>query len=203
MKLSPELIELRVSLLRNLRRPLGPEDGDEAFDRHILLAVRVHRTAGLNARAADREGQGWRRYFDDYFPPGRNSDADAHFLWVNWRTRLLKHESPVGITHGQESLHWYPLDGGGFCVNLESMWDDFEYSVNRFLEDLAADKRRRGVVLRRWRERSWTVRKITLYPSERLFPSETLYPGTMNVSAANEAHLSTATSMTSLRPRSK
>jgi hypothetical protein len=187
----------------HLRRPLSHEAGDEAFERHILLAVRVHRAAGLNARASDKEGQAWRRYFVDYFPPGRNSDADARFLWENWRTRLLKHESPIGITHGQESLHWYPLDGAGFCVNLESMWDDFEYSVDRFLEDLAADKQRRGLVVRRWRERSWTVRKVTLYPSKRLFPAETLYPGAAALSAANPVSLSTATSMTTLRRGSK
>jgi hypothetical protein len=190
MPLSPELTELRASLMRNLRRPLGPEDGEEAFDCHILLAVRIHRAAGLNARASDRAGQGWRRYFLDYFPPDRNAASDADFLWKNWRTRLLKHESPVGITHGQESLHWYPLPDGGFCVDLESMWDDFEYSVDRFLAALSADERRRAEVLRRWRERSWTVRKLTLYPSERLFPSEKLAPGSVLLSAG--------TTMTSL-----
>jgi hypothetical protein len=169
-------------LLRNLRRPLGPEDGDEAFDCHILLAVRIHRAAGLNARASDREGQAWRRYFVAYFPEGRNSDADANFLWKEWRTEMLKHESPRGIAHGQSGAHWYPLPEGGFCVNLESMWDDFEFSVDRFLEALQADERHRTEVLRRWRERSWTVRRIELHPSERLFPSETLYPGWLSVS---------------------
>ncbi len=185
MQSSPfELLRLRDSLLHNLRRHLGPEDGDEAFDRHILLAVRVHRAAGLNARKSEGEGAAWQRYFVDYFPAGRNSPTDADFLWREWRTRLLKHESPRGIAHGQSHAHWHPLPGGGFCVNLESMWDDFEYSAARFLEALQADESRCEVVLRRWRERSWTVRPIPVAPSERLFPSPTLFPGSISASVA-------------------
>jgi hypothetical protein len=189
--LPPDLTALRDSLLHNLRRPLGPKDGDEAFDRHILLAVRIHRAAGLNARASDREGQAWTRYFASYFPEGRNSPEDAAFLWKEWRTRLLKHESPRGIAHGQSGAHWYPLPDGGFCVNLESMWDDFEDSVDRFVEALKGDESRRTEVMRRWRERSWTVKQFPLFPSDRLFPSPTLYPGSVSVSA------STATAMIS------
>lgn len=118
-----ELAGLRDSLLRDLRRSLGPGDGEEAFRCHLLLAVRIHRAARLNARRSDGEGQGWCRYLVDYFPQGRNSPADADFLWRSWRTRLLKDESPVAISHGQSGGHWLPLAGGGFCVNLESMWD--------------------------------------------------------------------------------
>jgi hypothetical protein len=172
--------------MRNMRtrRPLGPEDGDEAFDRHIPLAVRIHRAAGLNARASDKEGQAWRRYVVDYFPPGHNTAADADFLWSEWRTRLLKHESPRGITHGQAGAHWHPLPEGGFCVNLESIWDDFEHSVVRFMEALEADEPRRMEVLRRWRGRSWTIRDLALVPSDRLFPDPTLYSGAITVSTA-------------------
>ena len=126
-----ELESLRGSLLRNLRRELGPQEGLEAFECHILLAVRIHRAAGLDARESRSGGQAWRRYVVEYFPPGRNARSDADFLWTEWRTRLVKHESPRGITHGQSHAHWLPLPEGGFCVNLESMWDDFEYSVDR------------------------------------------------------------------------
>jgi hypothetical protein len=191
--LSPELAELRASLLRDLRRSLGPEDGDEAFDCHILLAVRIHRAAGLNARVKDGDGQAWRRYFVEYFPEGHNSEADADFLWAKWRTEMLKRESPHAIAHGQSGAHWYRLPGGGFSVNLESMWDDFEHSVDRFMDALQTDKRRRKIVLRRWRQRSWTVRRLPLYPSEQLFPSETLYPGgvELSVGAAATAMMTT------------
>jgi len=124
---------LRSSLLRRLGPQLGPTDGDEAFDPHILLAVRIHRAAGLNCRSGDGEGDGWRRYFVDYFPEGRNSAEDADWLWSEWRTRLLKHESPRGITHGKRSAHWQSLPEGGFVVDLESMWSDFRHSVNAFV----------------------------------------------------------------------
>jgi hypothetical protein len=173
--------------LRNLRRPLGPEDGDEAFECHILLAVRIHRAALLNKRKSDLEGEGWRRYFVDYFPDGRNSQADADFLWDKWRVGLLKDELPHAITHGQSGAHWHSLPEGGFCVNLESMWDDFAHSVGRFMEALQADEPRRKVVLRRWRERSWTVRPIPLVPSDQLHPSPTLYPGNFSASVAASA----------------
>jgi hypothetical protein len=185
-----DLTDLRESLLRNLRRSLGPDDGDEAFECHIRLAVRIHRAARLNARRSDGEGDGWRRYFVDYFPEGRNSFDDAHFLWRFWRTRLLKDEAPVAISHGQSGGHWLPVRGGGFCVNLESMWDDFEYSVHRFIEALQADERRRRRVLRLWRERSWTVEPIPLVPHENLFPSPMLFPGAISASVTATAAVS-------------
>lgn len=69
--MEPALQELPASFLRGLRVDLGPDDGDEAFDRHILLAVRIHRAACLNQTAADRDGHGWTRYI--HFPLGRNA----------------------------------------------------------------------------------------------------------------------------------
>lgn len=187
LPLSTELDELRASLLRELRRTLGPTDGDAAFDCHILLAVRIHRAAGLNARCDDGDGTAWRRYFVDYFPEGRNSEADAGFLWSKWRTEMLKRESPYAIAHGQSGAHWYRLSGGGLCVNLESMWDDFEYSVDRFMSALQSDTRKRKTALRRWRARSWTVERLPLHPSKGLFPSETLYPGGVELSVGATA----------------
>jgi hypothetical protein len=157
-----ELADFRASLLHNLSRPLGPEDGDEAFECHILLTVRIHRAARLNQRCSDKQFEGWRRYFADYFPDGRNSPDDADFLWEEWRVGMLKDDLPHGITHGHSEAHWLPLPGRGFVVNLESMWDDFNYSVDRLVETLDADDARRKVVLQRWRERSWTVRQIEL-----------------------------------------
>jgi hypothetical protein len=185
--MTSELSELRRSLLRNLRRDLGPTDGDLAFDCHILLAVRIHRAAGLNQHSSDGEGDGWRRYFVDYFPEGRNSPDDADYLWREWRTRMLKHESPRGITHGQSHGHWCPLPGGGFCVNLESMWDDFEDSVGRFIQALEANAPRGELALKRWRERSWTVRSLPVYPSAHTLPSPTLFPGAVSASVAASA----------------
>jgi hypothetical protein len=182
-----ELDDLRASLLRGRPRELGPDEGDEAFERHILLAVRIHRAARLNQRNLDTEGAGWRRYFVEYFPDGRNWPADADFLWDKWRVGLLKDELPHGITHGQSGAHWMRLSAGGICVNLESMWDDFEYSVDRFVQRLREDEPHRKVVLRRLGTRSWTVRPIPTVPSEHLFPSPTTYPGSVNASVAASA----------------
>jgi hypothetical protein len=192
VQVPPDLATLREALLRNLRRTLGPEDGDEAFDCHILLAVRVHRAVRLNARASDGEGEAWRRYFGAYFPAGRNSAADAQFLWEKWRTGLLKDESPRAITHGQSGAHWLPLPGGGFCVNLESMWDDFEHSVSRFVQALQADAAdaHRRIVLRRFAERAWTVQQVPLVPHAQLFPGPTVYPGRLSVATTSATAMS-------------
>lgn len=107
---------------------------------------------------------------------------------------MLKHECPVAVAHGQSGAHWYRLPGGAFCVNLESMWDDFEDSADRFVEALQVDEKHCAEVLQRWRDRSRTVRRLPLRPSEGLHPSPTLYPGSVEVSA------STATAMISVEP---
>lgn len=192
------LVDLRSSLLRNLRRDLGPEDGDEAFDRHILLAVRIHRAASLDRAKAD--GEAWRQYFIKYFPAGHNSHADAQYLWREWRTRLLKHESPRGITHGQPHAHWLRLPEGGICIDLESMWDDFEHSVEAFVRALKADEPQRAAAMQRWRDRAWTIRELPLHPSENLFPGPTLYPGSFGASGTTAATAMSGTPNRSTRP---
>ena len=82
-----ELTAMANALLQGLRVELTPQQGDAAFERHQLLAIRFHRAARLNERARDREGQAWCRYFDEHFP--RGSDR-AELLWEKWRVRLLR-----------------------------------------------------------------------------------------------------------------
>jgi len=163
-----ELDRLKASLLHRLRPStlLGQDDGDEAFDQHLLLATRIHRAVRLNQRGT-RDGDGWEQFFEAYFPTGRNSRADAEVLWADWRVGLLKDRVPldrVSITHGHPEQHWKPDARGALCIDLESMWDDFEHAVDRFIEALAANKRRAAVVRRRWRRRTWTVRPFMLQP---------------------------------------
>jgi hypothetical protein len=153
-----QLDELRVSLLRGGRPNLGPEEGDEAFDRHILLAARIHQAARLNQAASDNETQAWVRYFDDHFTP--THAVKAKLLWTDWRCRLLKDTTPGGnvvLAHGSARVHWTRDARGRLLIDLESMWDDFEQSVDNFIATLAADQRRRKVVLARFRDRVWTV----------------------------------------------
>jgi hypothetical protein len=182
--ISDGLDELRASLLRSLGEPLGADDGEAAFDRHILLAVRIHRAAGLNARAREGEGKAWTRYFMEHFPVQRNSKEDAEWLWREWRTRLLKIESPRGIAHGNAFAHWCPLPEGGVVVNLESMWSDFSVSVDHFVAELRQDASRRNVVLERFRERLWSIRSVPVVPGDHLFPSDHLYPGAIALSGS-------------------
>lgn len=82
-----ELTAMANALLQGLRVEPTPQQGDAAFERHQLLAIRFHRAARLNERARDREGQAWCRYFDEHFP--RGSDR-AELLWEKWRVRLLR-----------------------------------------------------------------------------------------------------------------
>ncbi len=153
---------MRASLLRRGRPNVGPEQGDEAFDQHILLAISVHRAAGLYRTGGD--GDTWRKYVTAFFPEGRNSAEDAQKLWTGWRTSLLKSEQPIlPITHGQPDAHWQ-RENGHPVLNLEDAWDDFEYSVGRFVEHLRTHPADRAQTLRRWRERSWTVRQVRLDP---------------------------------------
>ena len=161
---------VRESLLRGLRHALGPSEGDEAFERHILLAVRIHKAAGLNQTVIG-EGKGWVQYFEEHFPQGRNSPVDAQCLWEDWRVGLVKNESPrlrVSITHGQPWLHWYRETPASICVNLESMWDDFEASVESFVALLGQDDVRCAEAVTRWRARSWTIRQLTSGPTAHL-----------------------------------
>lgn len=169
--LETSLEAIRESLLRGRPVDLGPEDGETAFERHILLAVRFHRAAGLN-QTETGERAGWRQYFEEHFPKRPEwEQGDAIRLWENWRVGLVKLETPLSgvmITHGQPRAHWYRV-GGMLCINLESMWDDFEASVESFLTLLRRDEERRAEAVRRWRERSWTVRHFEFADSHRIY----------------------------------
>ena len=162
-----ELDVLQASLLHRLRLPdpLGPEEGDAAFDRHVLLATKIHRAACLNL--ARNDGKGLIRFLTTYFPDGRNGPQDARLLWTNWRVGLLKDRAAragVSLTHGHPEQHWKPDDHGALCIDLESMWDDYEHAVNQFVDALATDEVRADRVLTRYRERTWTERPFMLLP---------------------------------------
>lgn len=160
-----ELGELRESLLRNLRVQLGHHDGDLAFERHILLAVRFHRAAGLN-QTVTGEQAGWVQFFEEHFPKRAEwLPADAKLLFRKWRIGLVKHEAPlsgVTVTHGQPVAHWFREPDGTLCIDLESMWDDFAQAVASFIRLLERDEHRREEALDRWRKRGWTVRKLSI-----------------------------------------
>ena len=68
----------------------------------------------------------------------------------------------VALTHGQPGVHSYRESSDSLCINLESMWDDFEASVDSLMDLLDEDARRCAEALERWRARSWTVRPLVV-----------------------------------------
>ena len=120
----------------------------------FFWATKIHRAALLN-QTGSAQGKGWIQFLSAYFPAGRNGEGDAQLLWDDWRTGLVKDRAPEGgvsITHGHPEQHW-KLDGyGALCIDLESMWVDFEYSVNRFVEALEGSKRHAEIVVARYRK---------------------------------------------------
>ena len=77
-------------------RPLRPDEGEEAFQQHKLLAAAVHRATELDRQDAESETEAWVRYVTAHFPPGRNDADDARLLFGDWRSALLKRDSVPG-----------------------------------------------------------------------------------------------------------
>ncbi len=178
-----ELAELRAELLRGRSRALEPDEGDEAFQQHKLLASAIHRAAKLNQRKSESETNAWVRYLVKHFPAGRNSEADTRLLFSDWRTSLLKQDTPgprVTITHGQSVLHWQRDESGRVCLNLEDAWDDYAASVDSFIEHLR-DSSRRKVVLARWRKHRWVVEPFI--PTSGAIAGATVMDSPMSVSS--------------------
>lgn len=161
MPIEPELQALRTSLLR--RRPKPTPNGEEAFEDHQILAMVIHRAIKLLPPASRNEGEGagWIRYLTTYFPPGHNGEEEATLLWTDWRTELLKNESPgprVTLAHRQPQAHWQRDEPGVLGLDLESLWDDFEHSVDALIESLRNNDALRIHVLDKWRQRTVIVR---------------------------------------------
>ena len=142
--------------------------------------------------------QGWKQYFAEHVPEPIDWDPmDADLLWTQWRIGLVKHETPlrgISVTHGQPQTHWYREPDGTLCINLESMWDAFEGSVESFISLLERDAARRDLAVSRWQGRSWTVRPLVV-PAPVPFPVREHHRGDGRVrnddlDAAAEAGLS-------------
>lgn len=154
------LQRLRVRLLSDRPPALQPEHGHLAFMSHVVLASVVHNATRLDQYGAESQTGAWVRYLTTYFPPGKNSEADARLLWTDWRTALLKKQAPgpgVLVTHGQSGVHWRRDQQGRLCINLEDMWADFEGSVEAFVGYLRKTPDRRAIALRRAEESSVAV----------------------------------------------
>jgi hypothetical protein len=155
-----EVVELRESLVRGLAVALPETDpGYAAFERHQLLAIRFHRAARLNA-PSEGERAGWRTYFREHFPRG---DEHAVRLWEDWRCQLVKDELPgkrVAVSHGQPHGHWRIDSKGRLYLNLESMREDFEQSVDSFIAHLESCPERREQTLGMFRTHRSSVQQV-------------------------------------------
>lgn len=154
------LSDLRLALLQERPPGFRPDQGLEAFRAHRALATEIHRAARLDRYGEESETRSWVRYVTTYFPPGRNGSSDAELLFKKWRTPLLKDGAPgpeVVVTHGQPHTHWTRDSEGRLWIDLESMWDDFDSSVGRFIGHLQSDPDRLAVAAERWRKNTWTV----------------------------------------------
>lgn len=86
---------------------------------------------------------------------------------MRWRIALLKDAYPgpgVAISYGQADGHWHVVNPGGLFINLESMWDDYEQSIDSMIKTLAADDARREESLEWWRGRRWAVQLVQVPP---------------------------------------
>lgn len=179
-----DLDDLKSALVRGLGVPLsGPDVGYAAFERHQLLTIRVHRAARLNS-PDETERQGWLTYFREHFPRG---DTHAQRLWEDWRGRLVKDEfsgTSVVVSHGQPHAHWKIVDPGArLYIDLESMWGDFERSVESFITMLGREKERREKTLEKWRKRQWTVQQV-VYTASPAGVTTTASSGVFSTSSA-------------------
>jgi hypothetical protein len=161
-QLAKTLADLRADLVRGRPRQLGPDEGYEAFQQHKLLSGAVLRAAKLDQTGSESETDAWVRFVTSHYPDGRNGKAEARLLFSDWRTSLLKKDTPgvgVSITHGLAQVHWRRNESGSLGLNLEDAWDDFEAAVDSFVESLR-DSPRRDFVLSRWETQRWEVRRF-------------------------------------------
>lgn len=160
-----ELQTLRELLTSHRPGGVAPHQGAEAFMQHKLMASTIHQATRLDARAAESETGGWVRYFTSYFPEPRNTESDARILWTDWRTSLLKDGAPgpaILLTHGQPAIHWQRDSLLRLCIDLESMWADFDASLDTFLNTPESSPDRRAVVLQRAERSQVTVEIVQI-----------------------------------------
>jgi hypothetical protein len=159
----PTLADLRDALLGGLRtpKPLRRRDETLAYERHQLLVIRFQAVVRLSQTGGAKGRDRWAAYFREHFPRG---DEHAILLWTAWRKPLLRNEPPgagVIVAYGCPDAHWQHVPVGqvaALVVDLESMWEDYERSVESFLDACHGDAERAARALRRWSQRPRALR---------------------------------------------
>jgi hypothetical protein len=147
------LAEIRRQLIDRL-----PELG--GLDGHILLAIRFHRLVRLTkARKKDSDGATWVAFFQAHVP---HLADHAWTLWKDWRTALLKDDSPgPGVVISEHSKEPHPhgqiIEAGKVFIDLESAVDDCMAAVDSLLKACADDAELCATVIRNWRATQWGV----------------------------------------------
>ena len=160
-------------LLAHRPAALEPGQGVAAFQQHGLLASKVHQASRLDALRRERD----RRVgpLHDQLLPGAAERRARREGAVD----RLADQPPEGWRSRREGPR-HPRAAGGplaarrsgrLCIDLESMWADFEASVDSFLEFLRSAHERRQSS---WSERYGPTsrsRSSTFRPSARLPPA--------------------------------
>jgi hypothetical protein len=191
MATEDDLGDIREQLLTHRPPLLKTEQGAEAFQQHRLLATTIHQATLLDKRAVESQTGAWTRYFTGYFPPPRNAATDADLLWREWRTSLLKHGAPgegVLVTHGQPPAHWH-RSAGRLCIDLESMWDDFAESVERFLDFVRANPERAAIIIPRAQRGRVEIVTFDYLSTATVATTGLAGPVTASATAASMSHL--------------
>ena len=122
-------LQLLAKIRGQLVDRLQPE-GLLGLDGHILVALRFHRLVRLTkVRKKEGDGAAWEAFFAAHVP---NLAAHGRTLWADWRTKLIKDDTPgtlVAIGEGDPRSHGNVYEGKVF-VNLESVADDYIAAVD-------------------------------------------------------------------------
>lgn len=187
----PKLDGLRASLVEGRPRQYGDseEEGLLAFKAHKPLAGAILRAGLLSKTSSYGEGDAFRAFIESYHPSGRNGAKEAAVLWKDWRTSMLKKDTPgplVGLTHGRKPGHW-TWSSGRLIIDLDYMWDDFESGVDRFVDSLRVDRARRRVVLDRFGKQEWTVVKTPIPASFTTTAAQSITANSVTASYSSSA----------------
>lgn len=185
-------LQLLAKIRGQLVDRLQPE-GLLGLDGHILVALRFHRLVRLTkVRKKEGDGAAWEAFFAAHVP---NLAAHGRTLWADWRTKLIKDDTPgtlVAIGEGDPRSHGNVYEGKVF-VNLESVADDYIAAVDSVMAACGKDEDLARTLVTKWRATQWTVQwlkrdghpKSSARPTTRT-PATALYvPQAVSASASS------------------
>ena len=77
---------------------------------------------------------------------------------------------------GSRTRIWTMVEPGGLFIDLESMWDDYERTVESFLAMLRNDPERRRAAIEWWSTRHYTVQDVAAAATAMTFSASAANP---------------------------